>query len=276
MASRNRNSRTVIKGGILAHNAGHSARYHAKLAGLVKQMRKATEKAVRELFDTDHAQAHFGQDASVASQARIVLNGLDRQFASLFGGIAKTAAADMVSQANKLSSKAVASSLKELSAGSTIKTSAITPAMQNVMTAAVAENVLLIKNIAKDYMRQVGHEVLRSIVTGQGLSGLIPAIQERGNVSESRAKLIAYDQTRKVYSALNGQRVKNAGVRKFEWIHSSGGQRPRELHLKYDGQIFEFDNPPIIDENTGERGMPGQAINCRCTMRPVLDFGDDQ
>ena len=273
MASRN--NKPVIRGKALAYNAGHAARYHAKLAGLVKQMRKATEKAIRNLFDTDHAQAHFGQDASVASQARIVLNGLDRRFSDLFGSVAKTIAPDMVNQANKLSGKAVEGSLKELSGGSTIKLSAMNPAMQNVMKAAVAENVQLIKSIAKDYLHQVGQQVMRSIVSGQGLSDLLPAIQERGNVTESRAKLIAYDQTRKVYSSLNSLRVKNAGVKKFEWIHSGGGQRPRELHLKYDGQIFDFSNPPIIDENTGERGMPGQAINCRCTLRPIVDFESD-
>ncbi|RIQ43658.1 phage head morphogenesis protein, partial [Bordetella avium] len=32
------------------------------------------------------------------------------------------------------------------------------------------------------------------------------------------------------------------------------------------------DNPPIIDKTTGERGLPGQLINCKCRMRPVIDF----
>jgi uncharacterized protein with gpF-like domain len=29
---------------------------------------------------------------------------------------------------------------------------------------------------------------------------------------------------------------------------------------------------PVIDPRTGERGIPGQAINCRCVMRPLVEF----
>ena len=38
------------------------------------------------------------------------------------------------------------------------------------------------------------------------------------------------------------------------------------------GGIFDFDNLPVIDEKTGERGIPGQAINCKCRMRPIVEF----
>lgn len=64
----------------------------------------------------------------------------------------------------------------------------------------------------------------------------------------------------------------SAGVKKFEWIHSGGGAEPRELHVSYDGQIFDLDNPSIIDRRTGQRGLPGQLIKCKCKMRPVIDF----
>jgi uncharacterized protein with gpF-like domain len=42
-----------------------------------------------------------------------------------------------------------------------------------------------------------------------------------------------------------------------------------------DGKIFSFDDLPIIDRKTGERGIPGQAINCRCTMTPVYEFDSE-
>ena len=67
------------------------------------------------------------------------------------------------------------------------------------------------------------------------------------------------------------------GLNKYEWIHSGAGQQPREFHRDVlNGQIFDLDDPPIIDEDTGERGIPSQLINCRCTMRPVLEFEDGE
>ena len=35
------------------------------------------------------------------------------------------------------------------------------------------------------------------------------------------------------------------------------------------GYVFPIDFPPIIDRKTGERGYPGQLINCKCHMEPV-------
>ena len=40
------------------------------------------------------------------------------------------------------------------------------------------------------------------------------------------------------------------------------------------GKVYRLDDPPVIDARTGERGLPGQAIFCRCTMQPIVKFGD--
>ena len=88
------------------------------------------------------------------------------------------------------------------------------------------------------------------------------------------AKNVALDQTRKAYQSMNAERMRAAGVKSFEWIHSGGGQKPRPDHVAMSGNVYRYDNLPVIDKRTGERGIPGQAPNCRCTARPVLDFGD--
>jgi hypothetical protein len=74
--------------------------------------------------------------------------------------------------------------------------------------------------------------------------------------------LIARDQVRKVTTAINVERAKSAGITKFRWRHSGGGSEPRQDHVDMDGMIFSYDDPPVIDERTGERGYPGQLINC--------------
>lgn len=54
--------------------------------------------------------------------------------------------------------------------------------------------------------------------------------------------------------------MKSAGVKKFQWLHSAGGRDPRPLHINdypsgLNGGIFSFDDLPVIDEKTGERGI---------------------
>jgi len=87
-----------------------------------------------------------------------------------------------------------------------------------------------------------------------------------------RARMIAHDQTRKAYNNLNRGRMEKLGLKKFKWLHTGGSAHPRKLHQMLNGLVFSFDDPPIIDEKTGERGIPGQAINCRCRMQVVLDL----
>jgi len=68
------------------------------------------------------------------------------------------------------------------------------------------------------------------------------------------------------------ERMKSAGVTKFEWLHTGGGKQPRKLHKELSRQIFNIDEPPFIGVMYGERihGYPGQLPNCRCAMRAVI------
>ena len=70
--------------------------------------------------------------------------------------------------------------------------------------------------------------------------------------------------------------MQGLGVKKFKWLHSMGGKEPRPLHKNVlNGNVYSFDDPPVIDERTGERGLPGVLINCRCRMLPVIEFKAD-
>ena len=145
---------------------------------------------------------------------------------------------------------------------------------KEVMTASIAENVGLIKSISEKYLTDVQGAVMRSITNGNGLQDLIPALERHEGITRRRARNIALDQTRKAYNSLNKGRMEALGIKKFEWLHTGGSQNPREDHIELSGQIFSFDNPPVIDKRTGERGFPAQLPNCRCRMLPVITFGD--
>jgi len=118
--------------------------------------------------------------------------------------------------------------------------------------------------------------VLRSVTTGQGMADLMPQIKKYGDMTDRRAKNVALDQTRKAYNTINADRMKKVGIQKFEWIHSMGGIKPREDHIEMDGNIYSFDDLPVVNKDTGERGLPGSQINCKCTMRPVVVFDEEE
>lgn len=96
-------------------------------------------------------------------------------------------------------------------------------------------------------------------------------IQERLGVVRSRAELIARDQTLKIYGEIQEERQRNAGITHYVWS-TSEDERVRPDHEDLDGTTQAWDDPPVVDKRTGQRGHPGSgSINCRCAAVPVLD-----
>lgn len=266
----------MLRGAPLNFSASNAGRYSVQLERLVQIMAREVERALKQFFETQHAQEFFAQDASTASQARILMNALIKKFNDMFAVNAKLEAERMAARGAKSSSTAVHSSIQELSGGLSLSTRSLTEGdTADILTATIAENVGLIKSISQQYLDGVQGAVMRSITTGNGLQDLVPFLAQHKGVTLRRARMISHDQTRKLFNNLNREKLQNLGMKKFEWLHTSGSREPRELHISYSGKIFSFDDPPIIDKNTGERGIPGQAINCRCRIIPVIDFGED-
>ena len=69
--------------------------------------------------------------------------------------------------------------------------------------------------------------------------------------------------------------MRDVGITQFKWVHAGGSKDPRNYHKNVlNGKVFNVDDPPIIDQKTGERGYPGQAINCKCYQVPVIEFSN--
>lgn len=263
----------TFRGKPLNYNASSEARYAEALRKLVREMQADTLKSMR---GPNRDFAGDAMDASFASQARILTNALRAKFQAAFDRQARTLAEKFAREAEAASRGTLHASLKELSGGISLKTSVFTPAVREVVKASVAENIELIRSIPQQYFLRLQGAVMRNIQKGDGTKGIFDAIERLGVVTESRASLIARDQTSKATTALNRTRMAALGIRKFEWLHSSGGREPRPLHVEMSGQIYDLDDPPVIDDKTGERGLPGQLINCRCRMVPVVDFGETE
>ncbi|MFY2819720.1 minor capsid protein [Achromobacter xylosoxidans] len=261
---------TQFKGTALAYPVAVEGRYRASLASMIDGMLAEYDKALRGLYK---ANPEVTQDESVTTQARRILADLGRKWAKVFAEKAGPLANRTIGQVDKFSKQNLGASLRDMSGGLTIKTFQMPAALYDKVLASTAENVALIKSIPAQFQERIQGIVLRSIQSGgQGAGQIFDEIQSLNQVTRNRAKLIAVDQTRKITSAMNEERMKAAGVKQVQWIHSSGGAEPRSLHVKYDGEIFDLDKPPIIDEKTKQTGWPGMLPNCRCRLAPVLDF----
>lgn len=259
------------------------------------------EKAVRKIFRSDPSkdflekQKEIGTlDASMTSNAKRILNKLNKVFENLFSEKSILFANKLVDQTSKVSSSALHTSMQKLTGGLSLKTATVPFGMEEVAKAIVQENSSLIISKAALYRDQISESVYRSITTGSGLHEVLPFIENLKVRTKRQSKQLALDQTRKAYNTINKQRMLGLGIKQFEWLHSGGGQEPRKSHEALSGKIFcftepteeekkrGFKGPPVINAEQvrkGEapiHGIPGQAINCKCTMGPVIQFEDEE
>jgi uncharacterized protein with gpF-like domain len=267
----------LVKGTPLHVAETIGTRYGDRLVRLIDRMTAQCKREVLASLRENLPDDMVG-DASPANQVQIVFNGLRKKWEEAFGRIAKPTVDIWAEQVSKDSEKKLATSIKELSGDLTLDTSILTGPLHDMLDATVKENVSLIKQrVCQDYLNNIQGDVMRSIQSGNGLQDLIPALEKRGVQVRNWAKNVAMDQTRKAFNGLNRGRMQALGMDEFEWIHGGGSNHPREYHRDVlHGKIFSFDPeaenylPHLDGPNKGERGIPGQAVYCRCTMRPVF------
>lgn len=274
---------TAIKGTRLNYNISQQLRYVRELRKITREMTTEVTRSVMNLFKTKNSKEYFEQqkkatmDASVTSKAKKLMNKLTRKYTQLFKQKAPTLAENMLNGSLATSETTLKTSLKKLSGGLTLNTGIVPAGMEDAAKAIIQENVALIKSIPVEYLDDVQGAVMRSISAGEGGETIEESLRKYNGISERRVRNIALDQTRKAYNAINKMRMQAVGVKKFEWVHSGGGQHPRQSHMDLNGHIFSFDDLPLKGEEGFINGQyPGQAINCACTMVPVIEFDNGE
>lgn len=130
-------------------------------------------------------------------------------------------------------------------------------------------NVSLISSIDDNLLTEVDDLLVSAYEKGQRHEVLAKRIEERFGVSESRAALIARDQTAKLNAAVTKVRQTEAGIVEYTWL-SARDERVRDRHKELNGTRQRWDSPPIVDKKSGRRGHPGEDIQCRCVAVPVI------
>jgi len=243
------------------------SKYRKDLQRLSDFVVKETEKEVARYLRGEAAKEFYTGDASVASQLRMGFSKLLKFLDKVIKEKSKLYAGRMVNRTDKESSHSLNKSVE----GLVFKPAAGTDEFKSLISA----NVDLITSMNSDYLENIKGVMERSIQKG-GLEvsqkEIQASLKKEALKLKNKAKNVALDQTRKANTSLTQVKMTRSGIKKFQWIHSGGGQNPRSLHKNVlNGKIYEIENPPVIDNKTGERGLPAQAINCKCIMRPIYE-----
>jgi uncharacterized protein with gpF-like domain len=243
-------------------NAGIRAAYHTELNRLLRSARNEVMQAVAHNWQApqpvamDAARDILGRviDAIIAKWMTS-LNDLPQKMARRFVGQTKSAYDRQLSAALKKEGFAVNLQMTDYT--------------KTAVRASVGVNVGLIKSIPGEYLSEVQKTIWESVEGGFDLSTLVDNLDHAYHIGRNRCKLIARDQANKAMAAIEKARRQELGIVRAEWKHSAAAKEPRVSHVKANGKIFEVEKGMYLD---GEWLQAGEAINCGCTSRGIIEW----
>lgn len=135
--------------------------------------------------------------------------------------------------------------------------------LQDLVKAAVSENVGLIKSIPREYHKQIKTVVLQGVRSGSSIHDIKDSLQDIYQKTDSRAKFIARDQAGSMLGDMSKTRHQEIGLKKFIW-RDSADSRVRDKHHAFNGNTYTW------EDGAGPNGLlPGKDYNCRCTAEVV-------
>jgi SPP1 gp7 family putative phage head morphogenesis protein len=147
------------------------------------------------------------------------------------------------------------------------------PGVAKLVPGFRSENVGLVSTMLDSEKAKL--EKLLTDGAGRRYESLAKDIEARFGITTRHAELIARDQTLKLNANITRQRMVDAGITTYVWT-TAGDERVREMHDELDGETFEFDDPPVTN-NDGDTNNPGEDYQCRCVPFPVIpELGDDE
>jgi SPP1 gp7 family putative phage head morphogenesis protein len=246
------------------------------ITGRLKSLTNARLLPVLKQYESDYVRVSDGLFADITSGATYMA--IERMIASIaaevasgIGQAAEIIAAQLVSAVDHQNTDTLQSSIQQ-AYGIDITQLLRAQNIQPTLALAQHVNVNLIKSVPAQYFERLNSTVLTGIQQGQRYSEIADSIQDIYGVTDSRAKLIARDQTSKTNAAIAETRQTDLGIEEYTWL-TAGDERVRQTHADNDGLVFRWDSPPA------ETGHPGHDINCRCVAIPMIgsssDDGDD-
>jgi SPP1 gp7 family putative phage head morphogenesis protein len=137
-----------------------------------------------------------------------------------------------------------------------------------LMRALLNEQADLITSLPRDAAARVHEWTIRGIEGSERPAAVAEKIFATGEVTRSRANIIARTEVARTASKLVEARSRWIGSDQYEWV-TAGDSDVRSDHRKLGGKVFSWDDPPIAGPN-GMRYHAGQGPNCRCIPSPII------
>lgn len=133
-------------------------------------------------------------------------------------------------------------------------------------TAEASGYIVALPTEAIDRLERI---VVKRFTAGTRVETIAREFETQLGVTDRHARLLARDQTAKLNATVIREDFTAAGIDEYVWT-TADDERVREDHAILDGQTFRWDDPPIADQRTGQRGHPGEVFQCRCVALPVV------
>ena len=137
-----------------------------------------------------------------------------------------------------------------------------------LFTSLMNEQVRLIKSLPLDAAERVHMLTTKGMVSGTRAKEIAAEILRTGEVSASRARLIARTEVARTASNFTQARARFAGSDGYIW-RTSGDGDVRETHKAMEGKYVRWDTPPKTDTSLGPYHA-GCGPNCRCYPEPIF------
>jgi SPP1 gp7 family putative phage head morphogenesis protein len=131
----------------------------------------------------------------------------------------------------------------------------------------LAEQVRLITSLPIEAGERVHELTLKGLSDSTRAAEIAKEIARTGEVTASRATLIARTEVARTASALVQARSQSIGIQEYVW-RTSRDEAVRSAHRAMEGVSVGWDTPPKLSDGTTTHA--GQIFNCRCWPEPIL------
>lgn len=128
----------------------------------------------------------------------------------------------------------------------------------------------MIKDFADERIPKMRAMIQQAVLDGYRLDTVEDIIKKNFREVANKARFLAFNETNILMSEYKRVKYQAMGFEKFIW-QTRADSRVRDLHKKLNGTTWRYDDPPVIDERTGQKGLPGETYNCRCVAIPYIE-----
>jgi SPP1 gp7 family putative phage head morphogenesis protein len=129
------------------------------------------------------------------------------------------------------------------------------------------EQVTLITSLPLEAGVRAQDLALQAATGGRRADEVAKEIARSGEVTESRATLIARTEVAKANSVMTQARSASVDSTHYVW-RTADDAAVRESHAEMEGQVIAWDEPPTLSDGTVTHA--GQIYNCRCYPEPII------